>query len=156
MTNVIKILKPDGTTTEIELSESATILIKTPQSEVIVEQGSIVSMTERRGHPYLDEAGAFRPSWDGDIVEAVAEKYFNAAGELRRFQAMGELPVDGKRQVFLGDSIPLSAIELDHKIGGLTAFFPTREAAEQALADFGGWEHLRRVRRQFHMVGEGE
>jgi hypothetical protein len=127
----ITILKPDGTTTEIE--------------------GSIVSVSEaRQGHPYLRTNGLHT---NKASKVGITGRCNVALTELRRFQAMGELPVEENQFYFDPEGDVTFARSVNWKCAYLNAFFPTREAAEQALADFGGWEHLRRVRREFHMVG---
>jgi hypothetical protein len=125
-------------------------------------EGEILSVGEVRGHPYLVE-GIFKfieNSGSDESANAflkLVNRHENAIYELRRFQAMGELPVEDETQYTVTFSGNVGTGQsLDWKTFQLSPFFPTREAAEQALADFGGWEHLRRVRRQFHMVGEGE
>jgi hypothetical protein len=132
MTTLIRIRKPDGQITELH--------------------GELISCEPvKQGHPYLKDSGTFNAL---AFCNDIQRKAVIAAQELRRFQAMGELPVEGKRQYHFdaeGDTVFDS--DISYKIVALTAFFPTREAAEQALKDFGGWEHLRQVRWDFHMVG---
>lgn len=131
------------------------ITIKTKDGTTQTLEGEILSVSEvqvRQGHPYLYGNGCFRYGEEG--IQRISDTHINALLELSRFQAMGELPVEGKVQWTI-DPIgkPEHWAEVDYKTYQLNAFFPTREAAEQALKDFGGWEHLRQVRRDIHMVG---
>ncbi len=126
------------------------ITLKLPNGCIVAFEGEILKVREmRQGHPYLDESGALKLSpWD-----PVTKRYWEALRELRRFQQMGELPVEGKLQWHIGWNGALCFSDItDGKCYALTAFFPTYEAAQQALKDFGGWEHLRRVRLDIHMV----